>query len=182
MDKFATLEPVKLYTSPGSVPSPKFPRFTSQHKPPAPFQLIGRLPVDIHILILVHASIPDLPALSRVSRAFGNLCKDERVWEVRWTRFVTGNLHLAAILDDLENKAKTQNAVRKSSLPPTLSLDGGDDDFMATMRMRRAFAWPAPIAFFLLAHVVHASLGDRLPEFKECLKACTNNPRLRHAA
>lgn len=56
------------------------------------------------------------------------------------------------------------------------TLDGGDDDFTATMRMRRAFAWPVPIALFLLARVAHASLGDRLPEFKECLKACTNNP------
>lgn len=134
MDKFATLEPVKLYSPSASIgpsSSHKFPRYTGSHKPPANFQLIGRLPVDIHLIILSHVSIPDIPALSRVSRAYSNLCKDERVWEVRWTRFALGNLHLAAVLDDIENRTKTQNAARKSSLPPTLSLDGGggDDDF-----------------------------------------------------
>ncbi|KAH8102307.1 exocyst complex component Sec10-like protein [Cristinia sonorae] len=126
MDKFATLEPTRLYTS--NVTS-KFSRSIGQHKPPAPFQLIGRLPVDIHIVILTHAAIPDFPALSRISRAFSHLTKDERVWEARWTRFAAGNLYLDAVLDDLESKSKTQNAVRKSTLPPTLSLDGGDDDF-----------------------------------------------------
>ncbi|THH29168.1 hypothetical protein EUX98_g5028 [Antrodiella citrinella] len=128
MDKFTALEPVKLYSPPGGVSS-KLSRLSGAHKPPAPFQLIGRLPVDVYLLILTYSSIPDLPALSRVSRALGNLCKDERVWEARWTRFAAGNLHLSTILDDLENKARTQNAVRKSNLPPTLSVDGADDDF-----------------------------------------------------
>lgn len=125
MDKFTSLEPVKLYSP--AVTTRSF--FSSQHKPPAPFQLVGRLPVDIHILILTYVAIPDLPTLSRVSRALSNLCKDERVWEARWVRFASGNQHLALVLDDLESKTKTQNAVRKSSLPPTLALDGADDDF-----------------------------------------------------
>ncbi|TCD69786.1 F-box protein: endocytic membrane traffic, recycling ReCYcling 1 [Steccherinum ochraceum] len=129
MDKFAALEPVKLYNAPTPVSS-KFPRFSIHHKPPAPFQLVGRLPVDIHILILTYAAIPDIPSLSRISRAYSNLCKDERVWEARWLHLASGNTHLASVLDDLENRTKTQNAVRKSSLPPTLSLDGAaDDDF-----------------------------------------------------
>lgn len=129
MDKFAALEPVKLYNAPTPVSS-RFPRFTGHHKPPAPFQLVGRLPVDIHILILTYASIPDIPSLSRVSRALSNLCKDERVWEARWLHLASGNAHIASVLDDLESRTKTQNAARKSSLPPTLSLDGApDDDF-----------------------------------------------------
>ena len=81
MDKFATLEPVRLYNAPtpstpsGSAPSSN--RF-SFHKPAAlpvsshsrtksyaPFQLIGRLPVDLHITVLTHLAVPDIPARHR---------------------------------------------------------------------------------------------------------------------
>ncbi|KAF2687070.1 Mn2+ homeostasis protein Per1 [Lentithecium fluviatile CBS 122367] len=40
------------------------------------------------------------------------------------------------------------------------------------MRIRRASVWCTTAVFFLLVTAAHASLGDRLPEFKECLKTC----------
>ena len=128
MDRFATLEPVKLYSSP-SVPktSSRNSRLLST-KAPAPFQVIGRLPVDIHILILTHLAVSDIPAYARGSKAFSNLAKDDRVWEARWKRFTAHNPSLSSVLDDLESQSKAQNGLLKEQAPPTLTVDA-DDDF-----------------------------------------------------
>lgn len=125
MDKFATLEPVRLHA-----PNTNTPKRTSFFPPkaPAPFSLIGRLPTDVHILILAHLAVPDIPSYARTCRALGRLASDDRVWEKRWKAFGVDQLHLRTVLDDLESQSKARNAVRKSSLPPTLAVDG-DDDF-----------------------------------------------------
>ena len=145
MDKFATLEPVRLYNAPtpstpsGSAPSSN--RF-SFHKPAAlpvsshsrtksyaPFQLIGRLPVDLHITVLTHLAVPDIPAYARCSRALGNLAKDERVWEARWKAFGVDKHNLDDVLDALDEKVKVQNGLDKTQAPPTLATDSVDDEF-----------------------------------------------------
>ena len=120
MDKFVTLEPVRLNS----------PKRTTHliSKPPAPFFLIGRLPVEVHILILVRLAVPDLPNYACACRALSRLVTDDRVWEKRWHWFGVDQLHLAIVLDELESQSKARNAIRKGSLPPTLSVDG-DDDF-----------------------------------------------------
>lgn len=124
MDRFTTLEPVKLY-------APRFSRSSQLPSPraPPPFKLIGRLPVDIHILILTYLPVPDIPSYARASRTCASLVKDERVWEPRWKRFVGRNLAMPSILDDLENRSKSQNALRKNQLPPTLAVESLDDEF-----------------------------------------------------
>lgn len=128
MDKFATLEPVKLYASTAAsfrrashLPSPK--------APVAPFSRIGRLPVDVHLLILTYAAVPDIPAYSLASRALAKLSADERVWEARWKAFGIDKLALADVLDDLEGLLKAHNGARKELVPPTLTVDVSDDDF-----------------------------------------------------
>ena len=123
MDKFTTLEPVKLHSSNSAKRASHY-----VSKPPAPFSLIGRLPTDVHIFILAYLAVPDIPAYARTCRALGRLATDDRVWEKRWKAFGGDQPHLAAVLDDLESQSKARNAVRKGSLPPTLSVDG-DDDF-----------------------------------------------------
>lgn len=128
MDKFATLEPVKLYTSGIASTSKRLSQPLSAKGSPAPFSFIGRLPVDVHILILTHLSVPDIPAYSLVSRALSKLSKDERVWEARWNAFGVESLKLTSVLDDLEARAKVQTAIRRDQAPPTLTVDG-DDDF-----------------------------------------------------
>lgn len=122
MDRFTALEPVKLYgfSRSSQIPSPRAP---------PPFKLIGRLPVDIHILILTFLPVPDIAPYARVSRACANLSKDERVWEVRWRRFTVKNSTFAYILDELENRSKSQNALRRNQAPPTLAVDSSEDDF-----------------------------------------------------
>ncbi len=139
MDKFVTLEPVRLYNSHSpSTPSKRFSihKLTHQQasshvrtKSYAPFQLIGRLPVDLHILILTFLALPDLAVYARCSRALGNLAKDERVWEARWKAFGVATHRLDDVLDALEEKVKVQNGLAKTGAPPTLATETVDDEF-----------------------------------------------------
>ena len=84
--------------------------------------------MDIHILILTHLAVSDIPAYARGSKAFSNLAKDDRVWEARWKRFTAHNPSLSSVLDDLESQSKAQNGLLKEQAPPTLTVDA-DDDF-----------------------------------------------------
>ena len=150
MDRFATLEPVRLYGSgPDSAASPvpsvrspsnRFSFYTkaapanapsshSRSKSYAPFQLVGRLPVDLHIHILTYLAVPDIPSYARASRALANLAKDERVWEARWKAFGVDTYKLAGILDTLDDNLKAQNGLSKQDVPPTLAAEAIDDDF-----------------------------------------------------
>lgn len=135
MDKFTTLEPVRLYAP--TTPTASAPRTlkNAQRLPgtpirgPPPFQLIGRLPADLHILTLTYLAVPDFPAYALSSRALANLAKDERVWEARWRMFGVERSGLGDVLDALEEKAKAQNALAKDQGPPTLAVDIVDDEF-----------------------------------------------------
>ncbi|KAH9847985.1 exocyst complex component Sec10-domain-containing protein [Lenzites betulinus] len=139
MDKFATLEPVRLYNAPAPPSTPSSSkRFSTAAKPvlssrrvqaPAPFQVIGRLPVDVHILILTFLAVPDIPAYARCSRALGNLARDERVWEARWAAFGLDTARLGPVLDALDDKVKVQNGLSRTHAPPTLAPEAADDDF-----------------------------------------------------
>jgi recyclin-1 len=89
MDRWTTLEPVKLHQ--GSHPSTEkqpskgtasFTAASQAHQNHA--QFIGRLPSELHLLILHFLPIPDIPSYARVNRALSRLSGDERVWERRW--------------------------------------------------------------------------------------------------
>ena len=79
MDKFATLEPVRLYATAPSA-GPKV--VGRGQKIPVVQHLIGRLPAELHIAVLSYLEIPDIPAYSRTSRVLAELVRDERVWVV----------------------------------------------------------------------------------------------------
>lgn len=105
MDKFATLEPVKLYPSssssrfqPRQTTSPQAKQNTS----------IGPLPVDLHLLVLRHLPLPDIPAYARCSRAILALVQGDQVWEARWNALCVEKLSLASVLHDLETKPPEQ--------------------------------------------------------------------------
>ena len=90
MDKWTTLEPVKLHSS-------SFPSITggtstkntilaraASHQNRA--QYIGILPSDIHLLVLCHLAIPDIPNYARTNRALSRLVKDggdSKTWKER---------------------------------------------------------------------------------------------------
>lgn len=132
MDKFATLEPVKLY-APASAPltSGRFLGRTTAKAPPVQIQhLIGRLPADLHIAVLQFLALPDIPAYSRCSRTLSELARDERVWEMKWRCLGVERHRLTGVLDELEAKGKGKaSAARAHTVPPTVDGDIADDDF-----------------------------------------------------
>src|ERR1700678_1325276 len=96
MDRWTTLEPVKLYQ--GSRPSTEKPsKATSASLAAAASQshqnhaqFIGRLPSELHLLILHFLPIPDIPSYARLNKTLSRLSGDERVWERRWTLLIGG--------------------------------------------------------------------------------------------
>ncbi|KAG5643728.1 hypothetical protein DXG03_009718 [Asterophora parasitica] len=124
MEKFATLEPVRLYASTGAL----FSRNASTKHPPTP-ALIGRLPTDLHQLILSFLPISDVPAYARSSRALKSLVNDDRFWEARWHALGVEKHSLGSVLDALEGAQKGKVGATRTALPPTLSLSSDLDDF-----------------------------------------------------
>jgi recyclin-1 len=100
MDKFATLEPVKLYR-----------------------RQLGALPVDLHIIVLQHLPIPDFPAYSRCSRSTASLARDDSVWENRWCALHVEEYNLGSVLNCLEQKAQEIAAAALANAPPMLLVD-----------------------------------------------------------
>ncbi|THH15991.1 hypothetical protein EW146_g4575 [Bondarzewia mesenterica] len=109
MDKFKALEPVKLYPS--------------KNQPHQQQQLIGRLPTDLHLLILQYLPVPDIPAYARVSRALAALASSDSLWDRRWRSLAVEEHNFGPILDDLDDRARKA----APDIPPT--LDVADDDF-----------------------------------------------------
>ncbi|KAJ2925297.1 hypothetical protein H1R20_g11764, partial [Candolleomyces eurysporus] len=126
MDKFATLEPVKLYAS-----------FTTTAKPAQkPAQrpvFLGRLPQDLHLLVLARLPIPDLPAYAASSRALAALVRDadSNLWKTKWNALAIEKNQLANVLDELERKSNAKTVVSRASAPPTLAVDDDFGDFEA---------------------------------------------------
>lgn len=144
MDKFAALEPTKLYlnSSQQSLPTtnnavkrsstgyfntrPLVPT-PAQTKPPA--QSIGKLPINLHLLVLAHLPIPDIARYARASGATNRAARDEIVWERRWLDLAVHRLGLTTILDDLEARAKAEKDKRDATRgPATLAVSSLDDD------------------------------------------------------
>lgn len=109
MEKFETLQPTRLYAP--DVKTGKLRKATT------PTLFVGRLPIDLHILVLVHLPVPDFPAYARCSRSLSNLSRHEKVWEVKWNalRFAKYT-HLQALLDHLEDGKETKD---EAQIPTT---------------------------------------------------------------
>src|SRR4051812_14123711 len=102
MERFATLEPVKLYAA---------VRSGAKQPTKVPATLVGRLPADLHLLVVRHLPIPDIAAYSRCSRATAAIACDESIWEKRWKALaVDKDSALKKVLDDLEQKSTNQAA------------------------------------------------------------------------
>jgi recyclin-1 len=128
MDKFATLEPTRLYASAATTGARFFSSNSAQKASLKP-EFIGRLPADLHLLILIHLPVPDIPAYSLCSRRTASLSRDERVWESKWKHLGVEKHSLSPVLDDLEARALRHAAVSRAAAPPTIPVDHIDDDF-----------------------------------------------------
>ncbi|KAA1472355.1 hypothetical protein DENSPDRAFT_778201 [Dentipellis sp. KUC8613] len=109
MDRIQVLEPVRLHTN------------VSTHGRISPF--IGRLPEDLHLLVLQYLPVSDIPAYARVSRAFARLTLADTIWNRRWAALGVDKYAFASVLDGLAEQARK----RAPEVPPT--LDVADDDF-----------------------------------------------------
>ncbi|KIM77632.1 hypothetical protein PILCRDRAFT_615587 [Piloderma croceum F 1598] len=112
MDKFATLEPTRLYHQAQPTPRSLFSR-----KPDTTILVptIGRLPIDLHLLLLTHLPIPAIPSYSRASRATARLAADDRIWEQKWRALAIDSFNLAHVLDQLE--ANKRGAEKRATIP-----------------------------------------------------------------
>lgn len=157
MDKFAALEPTKLYSKPSQHQRPpSLPTATSHLKRPSnarhsagyfnartsapapvlaatkpPSPPIGKLPADLHALVVAHLPVPDIARYARASRATSKVARDEILWERRWLDLATQALGLGTLLDNLEARAQAEKDKQNGSPrgPATLAVSSLDDDF-----------------------------------------------------
>lgn len=122
MDKWTTLEPVRLYAS-----ATTGLRSRAAAKPD-PSTYIGRLPKDLHLLIIIYLPVYQIPSYSRANRALSRLTRDEKVWETKWNALLGEQDGLADVLDELESQAKGRTVEARARAPPTLPVDA-DDEF-----------------------------------------------------
>jgi recyclin-1 len=122
MEKFATLEPVRLHATPG--------RFFSKATPSKPSPpRIGRLPSSLHQLVLSYLPIPDIPAYALVSRATHALVQNDKLWELRWNALCIDRHDLGSVLDDLEAAKMEKTSAARAQAPPTLAVENEQDEF-----------------------------------------------------
>ncbi|KAF5347131.1 hypothetical protein D9756_010961 [Leucocoprinus leucothites] len=118
MHKFKALEPVRLQ-----------PGHKSQKHLITPKNLVGRLPSDLHLIILSHLPVHDFPAYARCSHATSALAFDDSLWQKRWNALGVEKQGLSATLDDIETHQKGQVAASRAAAPPTIPVDDEFGDF-----------------------------------------------------
>lgn len=124
MDKFATLEPVRLYASAASTGARFLSRTQSVKVPQTRY--VGRLPADLHLLILTYLPILDFPSYSRCSHSTAALIKDETIWKTRWNALGIERHGLGLAVDELESRSRGHIGASRAAAPPTIPVD---DDF-----------------------------------------------------
>jgi recyclin-1 len=118
MDKFAILEPTKLNASAATTSARLLYRNHTQ-KPSTGLAFVGRLPADLHLLVLTHLPVPDIPSYCRCSRRTASLAREDKVWEIKWKSLGVEKHNLADVLDALEKLAQGEAAALRSA--PTIS-------------------------------------------------------------
>ena len=108
MDKFATLEPVRLYAS------TVFLRTTNNKESvdgTITQVLIGRLTSNLHISIIHYLPIPDIATYSICCRATHLCAAHESIWEKRWKALgIDNDPVLRNILEHLQRKTNEKPA------------------------------------------------------------------------
>ncbi|CUA68353.1 Recyclin-1 [Saccharomyces cerevisiae S288c] [Rhizoctonia solani] len=117
MDKWTTLEPVKLHG----------PNRQSRLPPVNRYTFIGPFPPEVHVRILAHLPIPSLPACARVSRAFSRLVRDDRVWKRKYDALGIAHFELDPAIDALESVSQVQRSAQSAEAAAPVPAE--EDDF-----------------------------------------------------
>lgn len=188
MDKFATLEPVRLYTSAAST------AFFSKKDTTVLIPTIGRLPVDLHLIIFAHIPIPDIPAYSRCSRGIALISRDEITWKSKWEALGVDKHGFSFVLEELEAKSRGQVAASIAGAPPTIPAESIDDDFGDFASVNTSASRPDEMAGFVGAFngvslSMPRALSTSRPTFRSmyqrahsllklCIKSLTSPPHI----
>ncbi|KAF9078502.1 exocyst complex component Sec10-like protein [Rhodocollybia butyracea] len=164
MDKFKTLEPLKLYST------------SARKNSLAPHsQFVGKLPSDLHLLILSYLPIPDFSAYARCSHATAALAESEKLWETRLKSLgITSQdskdgLGLDGVLNDLEAHSREKAAESRAAAPPTISVDDDFGDFAESVNVP-----PDEMGDFVGAFQTTASLWTNMNTFKSPLTTASS--------
>ncbi|KAF5392670.1 hypothetical protein D9757_000887 [Collybiopsis confluens] len=123
MENFKTLEPLKLYAAPSTLGLTRKGSLSQRQT-----QYVGRLPSDLHLLILSYLPVPDFPAYAQCSHSTAALAESEKIWGSRW-KSLKVDKGLSAVLDDLEEHSRGRVAESRAAAPPTISVDDEFGDF-----------------------------------------------------
>lgn len=155
MDKWAALEPVRLYDAPAPQTKPSTistaSRILGRARPKLPNQpYIGPLPVDLHIQIASYLPITAIPAYARASRATAAVCRHEKLWKKHWEDLGVEEWNLGEALQRLE-----EGGGRTDSGPATMEVVEqdviDDDDDFGAFASAKAGAGMSPVNSFPLS-------------------------------
>lgn len=136
MDKWATLEPVRLHSG-GFQPVPKSQSASSSAarflgrlgQPKLPSQpYIGPLPLDIHVEIVSHLPLTSISSYARASRATAALCRDDKIWRKHWRSLGVEQYGFDSVLDRLENDRATKGLLSNSPATIVVEQDVIDEE------------------------------------------------------
>ncbi|TRM62311.1 exocyst complex component Sec10-domain-containing protein [Schizophyllum amplum] len=82
MERFTTLEPVRLYAQ--NATGHLFSAPLANQRFAGPRTSSGALPTELHYLVLSYVSVTDIATYSRCSHATAAIAQAERLWEPRW--------------------------------------------------------------------------------------------------
>lgn len=135
MDKFRALEPVKLHAQPQGGKSYSQVQAHTHHA-----QFVGRLPSDLHLLVLANLPLPDIPAYARSSRALSGFTRDDSIWKDRWLALRLDRVpELKKLLDELDQKSSKEMAASRAAAPPMINVEDEFGDFTSAENVNDGF-------------------------------------------
>lgn len=126
MDKWTTLEPVKLYGSGAASASSTPSRPKAPPNPNLYARYIGPLPVDIHVQILHFLPTTSLPAYALGSRALARLLHDDRIWKRKCAFLRLQDPTISTLLAKIENPTLPSSTGNRP--PPVLEVQAVEED------------------------------------------------------
>lgn len=126
MERWTTLEPVKLYTSGGALSIQPSSKARTPRNPNLYARYIGPLPVDIHILVINFLPITSLPTYALASRALARLLHDERIWKRKCDVLKLQDPAISKLLASIEHPSAVSNPGPKP--PPELEVQALEED------------------------------------------------------